>query len=147
MNTTWILVANRANARLFESNGPGKGPQLRQEIPHPEGRLTNHEMGSDRPGRAYDSHGQGRHAMGKEHDNTEQTAIRFAKQLSLLLDDGRSRNQFTRLVLVAEARFLGQLRDALSPATSSLVAASLDKDLPGVAGQELARQLENVILV
>lgn len=104
-------------------------------------------MGSDRPGRAFDSHGQGRHAMSKEHDNTEQTAIRFAKQLSALLDDGRTRNQFARLVLVAEPRFLGQLREALSPATAAFVAASLDKDLPGVEARELSQQLENVILV
>lgn len=147
MNRTWILVANRANARLFESNGPGKGPQLIKDIPHPEGRLTDHELGSDRPGRSFDSHGQGRHAMSKEHDNTEQTAIRFAKQLSTLLEEGRSRNQFAKLVLVAEPRFLGQLRESLSPSTAALVAASLDKDLHAVEGRDLPRHLEDQILV
>lgn len=85
--------------------------------------------------------------MGKEHDEAEQTAIRFAKQLSLLLDEGRTQHQFTRLVLVAEARFLGQLREALSRETSALVMASLDKDLPGVDARTLAGHLEGVMLV
>lgn len=42
MNTTWILVANRASARLFESNGPGKGPQLLKDVPIPkaDSRIT-----------------------------------------------------------------------------------------------------------
>lgn len=147
MNTTWILVANRASARLFEGTGPGKGLRLIREIEHPEGRLTNHEMGSDRPGRSHDSLGQGRHAMGKEHDEAEQTAIRFAKQISLLLDEGRTQHQFKRLVLVAEARFLGQLREALSRETSALVMASLDKDLPGIDARALGGHLEGVMVV
>lgn len=147
MTMTWILVANRAQARLFESPGPGKGPRLVREIEHPEGRLATHELGSERPGRSYDSHGPGRHAMGKEHDAAEQTAIRFAKRLSLLLEEGRTRNQFTKLVLVAEPRFLGQLRDALSRETATRLAASLDKDLPGIGAQDLARHLDSVILV
>lgn len=147
MNTTWILVANRAQARLFEHTAAGKGLRLVRDIEHPEGRLTNHEIGSDRPGRSFHKSWTGTSPMGKEHDEAEQTAIRFAKQLSLLLDEGRTQHQFTRLVLVAEARFLGQLREALSRETSALVMASLDKDLPGVDARALGGHLESVMLV
>jgi protein required for attachment to host cells len=145
MNTSWILVANRSGARLFESAAPGEGLRLLRDIAHPEGRLTNHDIGSDRPGRSFDSHGPGRHAMGKEHDETEQMAIRFAKQLSLLLDEGRAQHQFAKLILVAEPRFLGHVRKALSRETSALVSASLDKDLPGVDPRELGGHLENLV--
>jgi hypothetical protein len=50
MNTTWILVAHRGGARLFESPGPGKGLQLVEDIPHPEGRLKSGESTPTNPG-------------------------------------------------------------------------------------------------
>lgn len=144
MTVTWILVANRAQARLFESAGRGKELQPVREIEHPEGRLATHELGSDRPGRTHDSLGQGRHAMGKEHDAAEQTAIRFAKQLSVLLEEGRTQSRFTKLVLIAEPRFLGHLRSALSRETAATVVASLDKDLPGIDAKELSHHLAGI---
>ena len=65
MNKTWIVIAHRAGARIFENDGPGKGIGHVDAIAHPEGRLENKALGSDKPRRSFDTHGPGRHALGK----------------------------------------------------------------------------------
>ncbi|MEK6771241.1 MAG: host attachment protein [Pseudomonadota bacterium] len=147
MAKTWIVVAHRGGARVFENKGPGKGLDLLREIDHPEGRLKNREIDTDKPGRSYESHGAARHAYDKERESTTHVAEQFAKQISGILDEGRNRQAYGRLVLVADPRFLGNLRSALSRETASLVLATIDKDLGGVDQREMAKHLDGVMVV
>ena len=87
----------------------------------------------------------GRHAMGKEHDPKDQGALRYAKQLAQVMDEGRTHNHYAKAVLVAEPRLLGQLRAALDPHTAALVTASYDKDLAGLDQQTLTRQVQELL--
>ncbi len=145
MNSTWVLVAHRGGARVFENKGPGKGLDLLHDIPHPEGRLKNKDIGADKPGRSFDSRGQGRHSLSSEQEATEHLAEQFAKHLGTLLDDGRHRQRYSKLVLVAEPRFLGSLRAALSSSTAALVTATLGKDLGGVEPHNMPRHLADTL--
>lgn len=145
MNKTWILVAHRAGARIFENDGPGTGLRPVDTITHPEGRLANKALGSDTPGRSFDSHGANRHALGKEHDPVETVAQEFARALAARLDAGRTKHAYGKLVLVAEPRFLGMLRAALPPHTATLVSATLDRDLGGTADHDLPSHLGAVV--
>lgn len=142
MNTTWILTANRSGASLFESGGRGTPIHRVQDIPHPQGRLQNREIDADRPGRAFDSLGKGRHGMSTAHEPTEQLAMEFARELANLLNKGRTTHAYDKLVLVAEPRFLGMLRAALDAHTAALVVQSVNKELPEVSEKELASYLE-----
>lgn len=145
MNTTWILVAHRGGARLFENHGPGKGLQLVEDIPHPEGRLKSGEINADKPGRAFDKFGAGRHSMSQEHEAADQVSLMFARHLCDKLGKARTANRFGRLVLVAEPRLLGELRAALDKPTTALVSATLDKDLVGVDNRDIPRHLDNLV--
>lgn len=145
MNNIWILVAHRGGARIFENKGHGKGLNLLQDIPHPQGRLKNKDIGADKPGRSFDRQGQGRHSLASEQEPTAHVAEQFAKQLSSMLDDGRNHQRYGKLVLVAEPRFLGNLRAALSPPTAALVTAAVDKDLGGVEAHNMPKYLGEVI--
>lgn len=147
MPKTWVVVAHRGGARLFENKGPGKGLDLLREIDHPEGRLKNREIVSDKPGRGYESRGGGHHAYEQEREPTTHVAEQFAKQISGILDEGRNRQAYGRLVLVAEPRFLGNLRSALSRETASMVSATIDKDLGGIESREMAKHLDGVMVV
>jgi len=147
MPRTWILVAHRSGARLFENKGPGKGIALLQNLDHPAGKLKPQEIDSDKPGRSFDRGGLGRHAYSNEHTPTEHVAEQFAKQLAELLDDGRNQQRFARLVLVAEPRFLGNLRAALNAQTAALITATLDKDLGGTNDRDLPKHLDGVVRI
>ncbi len=144
MNTTWILVAHRGGARLFENPGPGKGLQLVEDIPHPEGRLKSGEINADKPGRAFDSFGH-RHGMSQEHEAADQVSLMFAKHLCDKLEKARAENRYAKLVLVAEPRLLGELRGALDKPTTALVSATLDKDLAGVENRDIPKHLGNLV--
>jgi protein required for attachment to host cells len=144
MNTTWILVAHRGGARLFESKQTGKDLSLVDDIPHPEGRLKSKNLGTDRPGRSVDSHGT-RHALVQEQEPAAHIAEQFSQQLAGLLDDGRAQRRYGKLVLVAEPHFLGVLRAALSRETAALVTAVVNKDLGHVEPREIAKHLGDSI--
>jgi protein required for attachment to host cells len=147
MGKRWVLVAHRSGARLFENRGPGKGLELLQTVDHPAGKLRNREIDSDKHGRSFDRRGAGRHAYSTEQNPTMHIAELFAKQLADMLDEGRTHQRYAQLVLVADPRFLGILRTALTPPTAALVAASLDKDLGNADAGELAKKLEDLIYV
>ncbi len=144
MKNTWVLIAHRGGARVFENKGPGKGLILLQDIPHPEGKLKSKDLGSDEPGRSFDSHGA-RHSFEQEVGLVAHVAEVFARQIAGILEDGRVGHRYGRLVLVAEARFLGILRAALSRETSALVTATVNKDLGHVEMQEVPKHLQDVL--
>lgn len=146
MTTTWILIAHRGGARLFENTGPGKGMKRVEDIPHPEGRLKNREINADKAGRAFDTFSR-RHGMSQDQEATDQVATVFAKLLGDKLDKARSQNRFQRLVMVADPRFLGELRATLDKNTAALVNATLDKDLGGVEDRDLPKFLTDVVLL
>lgn len=142
MYTTWILVANRSTARLFENRGPGRDLTLLEDIIHPEGALQNREINTDRRGRANQSSGASVSSTYQAHqDATDHLADVFAKHLSNLLDEGRRKKRFEKLVLVAEPRFLGKLKQALPKLSLDLIHTTLSKDLPNVSANELLLRL------
>ncbi|MBV8156609.1 MAG: host attachment protein, partial [Dyella sp.] len=69
--TVWIVVANRAVARLFRTSRPMGPLEELDAFIHPEGRLPEHELVSDRAGRGFERMGQGGYA---EDSDTSATA-------------------------------------------------------------------------
>jgi protein required for attachment to host cells len=145
--TTWILVAHRAGAVLFQSHGPGLPLDRVAEIRNPRGRLKAGDLESDRPGRAFDRHGAGRHSHSTEHSAPDQIEAAFALQLVERLDHGRAQSAFERLVLIAPAKMLGKLREALSEPLRAMLVASLPKDLAHSDGEQVRKQLLDLALV
>ena len=142
MTTTWILSANRSNASLFESDWPGKSVRRIQDIPHPQGRMQNKDIDTDKPGRVFDSFGEGRHSTSPKQEPTEHIAQQFALDLAELLNKGRLTNAYDKLVLIAEPKFLGVLRAALDKNTESLVIQTVNKELLDVKEEDLAEYLK-----
>ena len=144
MKTTWILIAHRGGARIFENRGPGKGLNLLEEIPHPEGRLKSKDLGTDEPGRSSGRDGA-RQTFEQEQEPSAHVTEVFAKRLAGILEEGRIGRRFGGVVLVAEARFLGILRSALSSETSALVTATVNKDLGHVESHEVPKHLGDAV--
>lgn len=103
---TWILVANRKGARILASDGGVKNLRLVQEMAQQEG------LGLvDRKEAVY-------HVMQG-----------FVRDVARLLKKARAENAYSRLVLVAEPRFLGELRSMLDARTTDRIAREIDRDL------------------
>lgn len=141
MDITWILVAHNAGARIFRRNRPRDGLEIVLEIDHPEGRLRNHEINSDKPGRRYRGGDQNRHGTSNHEMPDEHLAIEFARKLASILDDGRSQNLYRNVVLVAGPKMLGMLRENVDKKTKEKIVATLDKDLGRVDDGDLPQHL------
>jgi protein required for attachment to host cells len=119
---TWILVADNSRAQLYLNVAPGKQLQKVKDIASPPEQIPRHT----------DSHdGQDR-----RHDGEL-----FAGQLCTLLNEGRVKHNFDRLILVAAPRFLGQIRAKLDKATHASVSATLDKDFMSFSDSEIQQHL------
>lgn len=137
----WVLVANSGNATLFTADSPTASLTELMNFDNPYARVKQMELGSDRPGRSFDSHGEGRHAMAVEVEPKEQEQIRFAKLIVDRLEQGRVENAFERLVVVAAPAFLGLLRANFNAPLSSLLSLEIDKDYTALRPEELRTRL------
>jgi protein required for attachment to host cells len=144
-NVTWILVARRDGATVFASNGRDRPLTVVHRIPHPDGRLRPRDIDTDRPGRAFDRGGYGRHAFSTEENSAERVEHEWAIHLARYLDNYRATNAYDRLVLIAPPKLLGSLRDALPTPTQRVVVAELTKDLIDPDGTEVRNRLEGVV--
>lgn len=143
---TWILVANRARASLFERRGKAnKWIVHLRTIEHPEGRLRDRAMNSDKSGRTFPRHGTGSSPLEKSHDPVEQEARRFAHVIASVLTEEAARNSFGKLVVVAEPRFLGRLREALGHSTRARIALTVPKDIAEIGVHEIQSEIDEIL--
>lgn len=137
----WVLVADGTRARILASGGPGRGlhpvpgQEFAVEIP------PTHEIGSDRPGRAFESASPTRHAIEPRVDRHRFEKERFAHEIAKVLDQAAQSGTFAHLVLVAPPQALGDLRAALDERTRALIAGEINKDLTAHDDREIAAQI------
>jgi protein required for attachment to host cells len=142
--TTWVIVADGEHARFLSNSGPGKGleeaPIGDMEVDIPASR----DIVTDRPGRAFDSYGQGRHAMEPtQYRRFEEE--RFASDVSKILDEACESKAFDRLVLVAPPKTLGDLRKHIGNNAAKLIHGEIDKDLVHASEEVLRKNLGEVM--
>jgi protein required for attachment to host cells len=145
--TTWVVVADRAHARILTTSQPDhKDLTEIKSLVHAEGAAHSRDVLTDRPGRFAGQSGECS-AGDPETDYRHQTATEFACQVVHELESGREHNQFGRLVIMAPALFLGILRKHLSGPLEKLIAAEVDKELVYAAPTELAEHVRHALEV
>ena len=112
-----------------------------EDLVHGAARTQVRHLTSDRPGRSFDSHGRGRHAMEPETDAKRHEAEVFAKEVAERIERARMEDEFDELVLIAAPEFLGLLRKSLSPTTAGLVAKAVDKSVADLSATAIRKYL------
>ena len=135
--STWILVANAATATLYSRKALDQEPTVIRELVHPESRMKNAELSSDRAGHMQSS-GDGHGARQPRSEPKHNEAEHFAHELAQVLTRGRTAGECEKIVLVAPAAFLGLINAALDAPTAKLVAAHFEKDYTQVGEAQLA---------
>jgi protein required for attachment to host cells len=146
MAITWILVANASLARLYANLGPKQGLKLIKELVHPESRMKNADLSSDKAG-AFQASTSGHGAREQQTPPKLNAARNFAQALAKELYLGRSRNEFARAILVAPPAFMGMLNATLDGPTAQMVSDRLEKDYTKTPEPALCGHLESCILV
>ncbi len=143
----WLVVCDASRARILRIAEPEEEWAAVETVTPTEGRARSGALVSDRPGRANRPKGLGRQAPVDAADPTDAASRRFASELGRRLERGFDAHEFDGLVLVAPPRFLGQLRDALTPPVRRRVRASLRKDLTRVTTTELRERVRPLLEV
>jgi protein required for attachment to host cells len=136
--STWIVVADAARARIFARDGEGLAPQPVTGFTHPDSREKARDIATDRPGRTND----GTDAYMPGTDPQQAAKERFATRLARWLEREAGRDNYSQLVLVAPPAFLGELRDALDDNTRERVVRSIDRNLSNIRDHELVPRLQ-----
>lgn len=142
---TWILLADGAQARVYENLGPGKGLQHVSGYDLSQERLQSQDIVTDRPGRSFSSSGPGRSAMEPPTDPAEKREDDFTRKLADILASAEQKKTFDRLIIIAAPTALGSLRAHLNSHVRTKVIAELPKDLTGVPEKDLGKHLDGVL--
>ncbi|MEE1876624.1 host attachment family protein [Altererythrobacter litoralis] len=135
-NGTWVVIADGEKFLLLHNAGDTKYINLQLVEHERNDNAPAHELASDRPGRRSDSThlvAGGGKAWGRssleETDWHKVAEERFAEHVAERLGEGVSQGRFQKLVMVADPRTLGNLRQAYGADLKSAVVAEIAKDL------------------
>ncbi len=137
MKPTGILVVGRSGAKLFTRTGNEKNLHFVSKVEHPEGRLKEGALVTDRSGREFDTVNKVSHSGGHSGDAREHSDRLFLKSVAEHIHEAEKKGQFDHLYIVADPHFLGMLRPLLSLQTSKLVKGTIEKDLSTIGDNEL----------
>ncbi len=107
--------------------------------------LASRDLGSDRPGRDYESATTGSHGEEPRHDPHRLAKTKFAHFVADEAGIVAGEGEFDRLVLVAPAHCLRDIEDALDANTAAMVTGRLAKDLVKTPDHELSPHLREWI--
>ena len=138
---TWVLIADAARARVFETRGKGTGLTVVPDMGLDAELAPSHTLGTDRPGRSFESVGSTRHAMESPSDPHREQKRQFARHIAQMIEVQQAAKRFDRLVVVAPAVTMGDLRAALSDNMKGAVVAELVADLTKTPVSELPAHL------
>lgn len=123
--TTWILVCDSANVKLFVNRGPRDSVHQRdmamQDIP-PIGDLV-----TDVPGRSQPSANSAMHHAFEQPNPRDQQKEQFLRNVANVMN-GHVKD-FNRLIVAAPPKALHVLREALSPQVKEKIVGEINKDL------------------
>jgi protein required for attachment to host cells len=136
-----VMVVDGAKMALFRNSGKDFAPHLDLVEEREKRTPRTSQLGSDQPGRGFQS-------MGSERANYETTdlhqlqedafATEAAQRLGKLLGGAKD-----RAVLVAAPRVLGVMRKCLKPEVREKLIAEIDKDYAGRSAAEITQMLGN----
>jgi protein required for attachment to host cells len=142
MMTTWVVAADHARARFFQTESSSAPLDEIETLVHSEGRMHDRDITSDLPGKVKNPSGLGGgHAFEQQTDPKKHEADVFAGEIVHFLEQAHNANRFDRLILIAEPPILGLLRQHMPNPLNTLISLELDKNLAGMTAAEIRTHL------
>jgi protein required for attachment to host cells len=139
-----VVVADESAAILYTAK-KRRGPlEEWRRFENEAARMKTGDLISDRGGRSFDSHGQGRHTMASEKAGPRQhIATRFAKTVAETIAQEMRGGRCAGYSLVVAPRFLGELRKEIGKLVRTSPLATVDKDVIGMDVAVVEKLLES----
>jgi len=142
---TWILVADGGRARILETTAKHQELHLISGSQSRPGRARDHEPDKDASDHCYGSAGLARFGAGSQSVSNKALEALFASQLATMLAVHSAKDAFDRLIIIAPATMLGNLRKMIRPEVRNKVVAEIDEDPTDIPNNEIASRIETVI--
>ena len=142
---TWVLVAHRVGATLYQRIDNQKQIELLREIDYPQGKLKSSQIDSDRPGRAMGVSSKRRVSFDVEKGSQKQNEKKFSKRLAQIVNRAALSKKYDKLVLVAGPHFLGLLREDLDKKAAARLIKEFRLDLGRLRKPAQARKVLSVL--
>ncbi len=141
MSNILVIAADTTCARIFRATS-SKGP-LQEEtvLTHPENRLQDKDMASDRPGYSFSSSGYGRRSLSKSEDPKEHETKLFVNEIDHYLNSLKSKNDLNQLILIAAPKLLGMLKKQLSSNIQENITYVLNKNIAKMTAEDIRNHL------
>jgi len=141
----WVLVANSGQARILEmQRKPYEFHQVSEFVSEAQ-HLTNKEIVSDASGRVYRAQGPGTHSMKPRSDPHENAEEQFSRSLAQKMEKAARLGRFDQLLVVADPKTLGRLRQQMDKSVGSKLAEEVTLDLVGLPLNQLEPRLRQVL--
>lgn len=131
----WVTTIDSTTCRIYEFKNH-KHISLIREIIHPENKLRDIELTSDRPGR-YKSSNSSHGAYSQPTDPKEILIDNFSKEVAHELDAGRTKNCYERLIIIAPPHMNGLLSKNINKHVNQLISHRINKDVMHLTEHEL----------
>jgi protein required for attachment to host cells len=139
-----IVIANQGQAQIYETNRLGEKLESVASLKNTSAHMTEHELATDASGRGmnratgiHQSYGAG--AVLRETANH-----RFAQAIADALNEKMNKGDESKMVLVAEPRFLAEIKRACTRRVLANIARELRKDLAHETTQRIIERLRSL---
>ncbi len=135
MTMFWVVNCNTSTCKIYAYKKPHQITLLK-EINHPENKLKDSELVSDRPGH-YQAGTVARGAYSPETDPKHVKIIDFLKEVAKELDHGRNEQAYRNLIIIASPQTSGFLTQQLNKHVNDLISNHIHKDMIHLSDKEL----------
>lgn len=140
-NREWILLADKAHARIYAREGiNGRLTQVLDKE-HPAARGKQSEEAAAPPGRGQKSTNAARYAYEDHADFPEQESAVFLRGVAAEVNKAVTRDVLDKLILVALPKTMARLKSDMTEEARAKIGEEWPKNLIGVAESSLADRL------
>lgn len=137
----WIVTANTNSCRIYEHHD--NALNLLKEINHPENKLKDSEIGSDKPGRYNSSHSMSRGVYAPHTEIGDIQDSDFAREIAVELNEARNKNAYKELIIIMPAQIEGLFLKHLNKNVKDLITLTLQKNIMHLSEKELSAYLDD----
>lgn len=127
-HTAWVVATDSTTCRIYEYTKKPIQLILVEEISHPENRLRDIEITSDKPGH-YKASSGARGAFVQSSDPKAVKIANFSREIAQQLDSGRNKHAYKNLIIIAPPHMNGLLHQHINKHVKDMVTHNIKKDV------------------
>lgn len=131
----WVVITDSNTCRIYNYTYPNH-LSLHKTLEHPENKLRDIELTSDKPGH-YKTSGSAHGAYSQPSDPKEIKIDNFSRDIAKELEHGRTNHAYEKLVIIAPPHMTGLLAHHLNKHVKDLISHTIEKDLVHAREQEI----------